>query len=105
MISRAVMPTRRSRTWVFLWIALFLMGILLQYGVALSLPSAVLGASGLQAATVHGFEIDGELLSGNGASNPAVVPDGPPPVGEDDLVGNLTNGDDWLQGRTCYGAG
>ena len=98
MISRAVMPTRRSRTWVFLWIALFLMGILLQYGVALSLPSAVLGASGLQAATVHGFEIDGELLSGNGASNPAVVPDGPPPVGEDDLVGNLTNGDDWLQG-------
>ena len=45
MISRAVMPTRRSRTWVFLWIALFLMGILLQYGVALSRPGIALAAT------------------------------------------------------------
>ena len=60
MISRAVMPTRRSRHLVFLWVALFLLGILLQYGVALSTRHRPRGLD-LKAATVQGFEIDGDL--------------------------------------------
>ena len=85
MISRAVMPTRRSRTWVFLWIALFLMGILLQYGVALSRPGIALAASSLKAQTVQNFEVDGDLKGSNasvdasnmlgGPSGPGCIPD------------------------------
>ena len=71
MISRAVMPTRRSRTWVFLWIALFLMGILLQYGVALSRPGTALAASSLKAQTVQGFEVDGDLKGSNASVDAA----------------------------------
>ena len=71
MISRAVMPTRRSRTWVFLWIALFLMGILLQYGVALSRPGTALAASSLKAQTVQNFEVDGDLKGSNASVDAA----------------------------------
>ncbi len=103
MIARAVLPTRRSRTWVFLWIALFLMGILLQYGVALSLPSSTKAASGLLAGTVQSFEVEGDLYSGNASSNPADTPDGDP-AGEDDFVeGTLTDADDWLDGGPGVG--
>jgi fimbrial isopeptide formation D2 family protein/uncharacterized repeat protein (TIGR01451 family) len=95
MISRAVMPTRRNRTWVFLWIALFLMGILLQYGVALGRPGLAIAASGLKAGTVHDFEVDGDLASGNGNSNPGDIPAA--------LIDDLSNGDDWFDGASGVG--
>ncbi len=96
MISRAVLPTRRSRTWVFLWIALFVMGILLQYGVALSRPGLAVAASGLKAGTVEGFEVDGDLHGGNGASNPGDIPAS--------LIDTLTDGNDWFDGGGFPGA-
>jgi hypothetical protein len=77
---------------VFFWIALFVCSIALQYA-QLSRPSTVLAASGLKAQTIQGFEIDGDLLSGNASTNPGEVPDalinGPNP---------MVDGDDWLQG-------
>ena len=101
MISRAVMPTRRSRTWVFLWIALFLMGILLQYGVALSRPATALAASSLKAQTVQGFEVDGDLKGSNASVDAATcsaVQSGPGCIPDTEIAGGvpMTDGGDWL---------
>jgi hypothetical protein len=58
---------------VFFWIALFIMSIALQYA-QLSRPALVDAASGLKAQTIQGFEVDGDLLSGNASTNPGAVP-------------------------------
>ncbi len=84
--------TRRSLT--LLWAALFLGSLLMQSMSFAGAPPA-LAASGLLAATVQGFEIDGDLVGGNAATNPAAIPDGTPPP---DLTGTLTDGQDWLDG-------
>ena len=70
------------------WLLLFVFSILLQYG-ALAGAKPVLAASGLKAGTVQGFEIDGDLTSGDGASNPGTIPAAL-------IDGTLTNGTDWL---------
>ncbi|MCU0478824.1 MAG: SpaA isopeptide-forming pilin-related protein, partial [Chloroflexi bacterium] len=87
--------TRRSA--VFMWTALFIMSIGLQYMVA-SGPQPVIAASGLKAATVAGFEVDGELLSGNASTNPAGITPA-------SLIENppMDNGDDWLDGTSFQG--
>ncbi len=53
--------TRKGLT--LLWVALFVFSLLLQ-SVVLAAPTPALAASGLLADTVAGFEIDGDLLSG-----------------------------------------
>src|SRR5262245_62047190 len=63
--------TRRSL--VFFWIALFVLSIALQYA-QFSRPSTALAASGLLADTVQGFEIDGDLKSGDASTNPGSIP-------------------------------
>src|SRR3954468_19841479 len=81
--------TRKGLT--LLWIALFVFSLLLQ-SVRLIAPASALAASGLLADTVQGFEVDGDLKSGNGSANAGTVPaaliDNPP----------MSDGDDWLQG-------
>ncbi len=81
--------TRKGMT--LLWIALFVFSLLLQ-SVVLAAPSSAIAASGLLADTVQGFEVDGDLLSGNASTNPGNVPTA--------LIHNppMSNGDDWLQG-------
>ena len=74
-----------------LWIAFFVFSLLLQ-SMRLAAPSPVAAASGLKANTVQGFEVDGDLKSGNASTNPGSVPAGlivSPP---------MADGDDWLQG-------
>lgn len=82
---------RNRKSLVFFWIALFITSIALQYA-QLSAPKSVSAASGLLADTVQGFEIDGDLKSGNASTNPGSVPTA--------LINNppMANGDDWLQG-------
>jgi uncharacterized repeat protein (TIGR01451 family)/fimbrial isopeptide formation D2 family protein len=81
--------TRKGLT--LLWIALFMFSLLLQ-SVRLAAPSPVAAASGLKADTVQGFEVDGNLLSGDASTNPGAIPAA--------LLGSdpMANGDDWLQG-------
>lgn len=81
--------TRRSLT--LLWTALFLFSLALQ-SVQLAAPAAALAASGLKAQTIQGFEVDGNLLSGDASSNPGAIP------AELIVSPPMTNGDDWLQG-------
>ena len=69
----AYTSARTKRNLAFLWTALFLCSLVLQY-VSLATPVAVLAASGLKAGTVQAFEIDGDLKSGDGASNPGWCP-------------------------------
>jgi len=90
----AYTSARTKRNLAFLWTALFLCSLLVQY-VSLAAPVAVLAASGLKAGTVQGFEIDGDLTSGNGASNPGTIPAA--------LIDTLANGDDWLDGASGSG--
>jgi hypothetical protein len=54
----AYTSARTKRNIAFLWTALFLCSLVLQY-VSLAAPVAALAASGLKAGTVQGFEIDG----------------------------------------------
>ncbi len=90
----AYTSARTKRNLAFLWTALFLCSLVLQY-VSLATPVAALAASGLKAGTVQGFEIDGDLKSGDGASNPGSIPAA--------LVDSLANGDDWLDGASGSG--
>lgn len=90
MWSRGVTAREGARrSAVFSWTALFVVSLVLQY-VAAFAPSPARAASGLLAGTVAGFEVDGDLKSGNGASNPGAIPDG--------LIASLADGNDWLQG-------
>ncbi len=86
--------TRRGLT--LSWLALFIASILLQYGTLAS-PRPVLAATGLKAGTVQGFEIDGNLKSGDAASNPGGI------TPSSLIDGTLTNGDDWLDGASFNG--
>jgi uncharacterized repeat protein (TIGR01451 family) len=82
---------RSRKGLTLLWIAFFVFSLLLQ-SMRLATPSPVAAASGLKANTVQGFEIDGDLKSGNASTNPGSIPAGlivSPP---------MANGDDWLQG-------
>ncbi len=79
---------------VLLWTAVLLCSMLLQYVVAAA-PAPVIAASGLLAGTVAGFEVDGDLKSGNAASNPGNIPAG--------LYSGLTNAQDWLDGNGING--
>ena len=90
----AYTSARTKRNLAFLWTALFLCSLVLQY-VSLATPVPVLAASGLKAGTVQGFEIDGDLKSGDGLSNPGQVPA--------PLVDTLADGDDWLDGASGTG--
>ena len=90
----AYTSARTKRNLAFLWTALFLCSLVLQY-VSLAAPVAALAASGLKAGTVQGFEIDGDLKSGDGASNPGSIPVA--------LVDSLADGDDWLDGASGSG--
>ena len=54
---------------MFFWIALFVWSLALQYVSAVA-PTPVKAASGLLADTVQGFEIDGDLLSGQREHEP-----------------------------------
>ncbi len=85
--------TRKGLT--LLWVALFVFSLLLQ-SVRFAAPSSAIAASGLLADTVQGFEVDGDLLSGDGSTvpNPAGIPDA--------LIHNppMAAGDDWLQGAS-----
>lgn len=86
--------TRRSLT--VLWAALFMCSLLLQY-VSMATPASVLAAEGLKAGTVQGFEIDGDLKSGNASTNPGSIPAAlivSPP---------MADGDDWIQGASHNG--
>ena len=85
------MSARTRRSLTVLWIALFLSSLALQY-VQMAAPAPALAASGLKAQTVQGFEVDGDLKSGNASTNPGTVPNAlivSPP---------MADGDDWLQG-------
>ncbi|HEV8404167.1 MAG TPA: hypothetical protein VGQ31_14150, partial [Candidatus Limnocylindrales bacterium] len=75
--------------------ALFVFSVLLQTAV-FAAPSAATAASGLKAGTVQGFEVDGDLKSGDASGNPAAIPAAL-------IDGTLTNGDDWLQGASGNG--
>ena len=79
------------------WLLLFIFSILLQYG-ALAGAKPVLAASGLKAGTVQGFEVDGDLASGDAASNPGTIP-----AALIDAANPLVNGDDWLDGASGTG--
>jgi uncharacterized repeat protein (TIGR01451 family) len=63
--------------------------------VATATPAPVIAASGLQAGTVAGFEVDGDLKSGNAAGNPGNIPSG--------LYSGLEDAQDWLDGNTING--
>ncbi|HEU4672122.1 MAG TPA: SpaA isopeptide-forming pilin-related protein, partial [Candidatus Limnocylindrales bacterium] len=96
MVSRGIWRFSSARTrrgLTLLWVALFVCSLLLQYA-SIGVPTA-LAASGLKASTVQGFEIDGDLVSGDGASNPGSIPAA--------LIDSLTNGDDWLDGASGSG--
>lgn len=98
------MSARTRRSLVLFWTALFVCSIALQYANFIVAPPTVRAASGLLAGTVQGFEIDGDLYSGNATSNPGATPDGPPPEDQPDFVdGSFTNGDDWLDGASGNG--
>ena len=87
------MSARTRRSLTLLWTALFLFSLAMQ-SVQLAAPTSVLAASGLKAQTVQGFEVDGNLLSGDASTNPGAVPAAlivSPP---------MANGDDWLKGAT-----
>jgi uncharacterized repeat protein (TIGR01451 family) len=97
MPSRGIwlyMGARTRKSVTLLWVALFVFSLLLQYASFAS-PASTLAATGLKAGTVSGFEIDGDLKSGDAASNPGAIPPG--------LFDSLTNGDDWLQGDSGTG--
>jgi uncharacterized repeat protein (TIGR01451 family) len=97
MASRGIwryMSARRQRSMSLLWAAIFTASLLLQYA-SLVAPRSTIAASGLLASTVQGFEIDGDLKSGNGASNPGAIP----PL----LHTALANGDDWRDGSSASG--
>jgi uncharacterized repeat protein (TIGR01451 family) len=81
--------TRRGLT--LSWLVLFIFSILLQYG-ALAGANPVLAASGLKAGTVQGFEIDGDLTSGDASGNPGLIPAALIDSGANALV----DGTDWL---------
>ena len=85
---------RRRRGITLSWLVIFVLSILMQYGL-LANPSSALAATGLQAGTVQGFEIDGDVASGNGASNPGSIPAA--------LIDSLSNGDDWRAGSSGTG--
>ncbi len=90
MWSRGIAAREGARrSAVFTWTALFIVSLVFQY-VAAFAPSPARAASGLLAGTVAGFEVDGDLQSGNGASNPGAIPAG--------LIASLSDGNDWLQG-------
>jgi uncharacterized repeat protein (TIGR01451 family) len=77
------------------WLLLFIFSILLQYG-ALAGAKPVLAAAGLKAGTVQGFEIDGDLASGDAHLNPGTIPAAL-------IDGTLTDGDDWFDGSSFVG--
>ena len=72
---------------VLLWSALLMCSLVLQYAVIA--PATTLAANGLKAGTPAGFEIDGNLAAGDGASNPGGIPAAS--IG----AAGLQNGDDW----------
>jgi uncharacterized repeat protein (TIGR01451 family) len=85
------MSARTRRSLTLLWTALFVCSLALQY-VQLATPTTVLAADGLKAQTVQGFEVDGNLRSGDASTNPGEVP-------ANLIVSQpMSNGDDWLQG-------
>ena len=73
--SWLVLGVRTRKGFTLLWSALFVFSLLLQ-SVVLAAPSPTAAASGLKAGTVQGFEIDGDLKSGDAASNPGAIPAG-----------------------------
>jgi len=77
------------------WLLLFIFSIVLQYG-ALAGAKPVLAASGLKAGTVQGFEIDGDLASGDAHLNPGLIPAAL-------IDGTLADGDDWFDGSSFVG--
>ncbi len=83
--------TRRG--FVLLWSALLMCSLVLQYAVVA--PAPAVAATGLLAGTVAGFEVDGDLTSGNAASNPGAIPSG--------LIASLSNAQDWLDGNATGG--
>ena len=85
---------RSRKGMTLLWAALFVFSLLLQSVSAIA-PAGVTAASGLKAGTVQGFEVDGDLASGNGASNPGNVPAA--------LIDSLSNGVDWLDANATAG--
>ncbi len=86
------LPAGARKSLVLLWTAVLLFSILLQYVVAAS-PARVIAASDLLAGTVQGFEIDGDVLAGNAATNPGAVPPANIAGG-----GPMANGADWSGG-------
>jgi len=97
MVSRGIWQLTSARTRrgiTLLWTALFVLSLLLQYAT-FAAPAKTLAASGLKAATVQGFEIDGDLKCQNAAGNSGAIPD--------EFKGTLTNGDDWLDNTGCNG--
>lgn len=97
MVSRGiwhVMSARTRRGVTLLWTALFVLSLLLQY-VSLAAPARTLAASGLSAATVQGFEIDGDLKCQDASGNPGAIPP--------EFHGTLADGGDWLDGASCNG--
>jgi hypothetical protein len=76
---------------VLLWTAVLVCSVLLQYAA----PAPAIAASGLLAGTVAGFEVDGDLTSGNAAGNPGNIPAG--------LYAGLANAQDWLDGNGTGG--
>ncbi len=100
MVSRGMLAfasVRARRSFVLLWSALFVFSLLLQYAT-FARPQGALGASGLKAGTVQGFEVDGDPLSGNGAANQGSIP-----PGLIDGSNPLANGDDWIKGASGNG--
>ena len=100
MVSRGSLPfasARARRSFVLLWSALFIFSLLLQYAT-FAAPQRALGASGLKAGTVQGFEVDGDPSSGNGASNPGAIP-----RALIDSSNPLANGNDWVKGASGNG--
>jgi fimbrial isopeptide formation D2 family protein len=95
--SLALASLRARRSFVLLWSALFVFSLLLQYAT-FAAPQRALGAAGLKAGTVQGFEVDGDPTSGNGASNPGAVP-----AALIDSANPLANGDDWIDGSSGSG--
>ena len=87
MSLRRSARTRRGAA--FTWTALFVLSIGLQYAVATA-PAPVIAASGLKAGTVAGFEVDGDLVGGNAASNPGSIPAA--------LTAGLADAQDWIDG-------
>jgi hypothetical protein len=78
MTSRGLptaLSARSQRGFVLFWAALFVLSLMLQYA-SVAAPRSALAFSGLQAGTLAGFEVDGDLQAGNASTNPGAIPDG-----------------------------